>query len=168
MERKSVLQTAIRASRSWHVLAHKSFQLAPKPFLIGRIDYNPSVIWISPKSSTCLSGKLHCFVRTKITSPIAKSTSPGLLDTTFFARWTGYSFISYFDWRQLLQTYKKLLSKNKSRELASWFTCSVVITVWAVKIELYLTTLKRCIPPFTIPWRGASNEWPNHISLAFM
>ena len=44
VERKSVLQTAICASRSWHVLAHKSFQLAPKPFLIGRIDYNPSVI----------------------------------------------------------------------------------------------------------------------------
>ena len=27
-----------------NVLAHKSFQLAPKPFLISRIDYNPSVI----------------------------------------------------------------------------------------------------------------------------
>ena len=33
------------------VLAHKSFQLVPKPFLISRIDYNPSVIWISPKNS---------------------------------------------------------------------------------------------------------------------
>ena len=30
------------------VLAHESFQLAPKLFLISRIDYNPSVIWISP------------------------------------------------------------------------------------------------------------------------
>ena len=66
--------------------AHKSFQLAPKPFLISRIDYNPSVIWISPKNSTCPSGKL----RTKITSPIAKSTSPGLSDTTFFARWNAF------------------------------------------------------------------------------
>ena len=35
------------------------------------------------KNSTCPSGKL----RTKITSPIAKSNSPGLSDTTFFARW---------------------------------------------------------------------------------
>ena len=25
-------------------IAHKSFQLAPKPLLISRIDYNPSVI----------------------------------------------------------------------------------------------------------------------------
>ena len=82
VQRKSVLQPAIWASYSQHVLAHKSFQLAPKPFLISRIDYNPSVIWISQKNSTCPSGKL----RTKITSPIAKSTSSGLLDTTFFAR----------------------------------------------------------------------------------
>ena len=27
--------------------------LAPKPFLIRSIDYNPSVIWISPKNGTC-------------------------------------------------------------------------------------------------------------------
>ena len=81
VRRKLVSQPAIQASCSWHVLAHKSFQLVPKPFLISRIDYNPSVIWISPKNSTCLSGKL----RTKITSSMAKSSSPRLLDTTFFA-----------------------------------------------------------------------------------
>ena len=44
VQRKSVLQPAILASCSYPVLAHKSFQLAPKPFLISRIDYNPSVI----------------------------------------------------------------------------------------------------------------------------
>ena len=58
-------------------------QLAPKPFLISRIDYNPSVIWISQKNFTCPSGKL----RTYISSPIAKPTSPKRSDTTFFARW---------------------------------------------------------------------------------
>ena len=36
----------------------------------------------SSKNFTCLSGKLI----TEFTSPIAKSTSPGLSDTTFFAR----------------------------------------------------------------------------------
>ena len=82
-ENHAVLQPAIRARCRWHVLAHKSLQLAPKPFLIGQIDNNPSVIWISPKNSTCPSGKL----RTKNTSPIAKSTSPRLSDTTFFAHW---------------------------------------------------------------------------------
>ena len=35
-----------------------------------------------PNNFTCPSGKL----RTEFTSPIATSTSPGLLDTTFFAR----------------------------------------------------------------------------------
>ena len=38
----------------------------------------------SSKYFTCPSGKL----RTEFTSPIAKSTSPGLSDTTFFARWS--------------------------------------------------------------------------------
>ena len=36
----------------------------------------------SPKNLTCLLGKLI----TEFSSPIAKSTSPGLSDTTFFAR----------------------------------------------------------------------------------
>ena len=54
---KSVLQPAIRASCSYLALVHRSLQLAPKPFLISRIDYNPSVIWISPQNSNGLSGK---------------------------------------------------------------------------------------------------------------
>ena len=37
----------------------------------------------SSKNFTCPSGKLI----TEFTSPIAKPTSPGLSDTTFFARW---------------------------------------------------------------------------------
>ena len=94
VQRKSVLQPAIRASCSWHVLAHKSFQLVPKPFLISRIDHNPSVIWISPRNSTCLSGKL----RTKITSPIAKSTCPGLSYPTFFAPcWVTFCLLPYLN-----------------------------------------------------------------------
>ena len=52
-----------------HVLAQKSFHLAR--------------ILNSPQKVTCPSGKL----RTEFTSSIAKSTSPGLLDTTFFACW---------------------------------------------------------------------------------
>ena len=42
----------------------------------------------SSKYFTCPSDKL----RTESTSPIAKSTSPGLSDTTFFARWPEYTF----------------------------------------------------------------------------
>ena len=65
------------------LLAHESFQLAPKPFLISRIDYNTSVIWISQKKFTCSSGKL----KTEFTGPKPKSTSPRLSNTTFFACW---------------------------------------------------------------------------------
>ena len=39
--------------------------------------------WNFTKNFTCPLGKL----RTEFTSPIAKSSSPGLSDTTFFARW---------------------------------------------------------------------------------
>ena len=35
-------------------VALKSFQLAPKPLLISRIDYSPSVIWISQKKKQLL------------------------------------------------------------------------------------------------------------------
>ena len=49
------------------------------------IDYSSSLIWIPPLKITCLSEKL----RTEFTSPTAKSTSPMLWDTTFFARWEG-------------------------------------------------------------------------------
>ena len=42
------------------------------------IDYSSSVIWLSQKTSLALK------LRTEFTSPIAKSTSPGLSDTTLF------------------------------------------------------------------------------------
>ena len=44
--------------------------------------YSSFVIWILPKNFICPSGKL----RIEITNPIAKSTNPGISDTTFFAR----------------------------------------------------------------------------------
>ena len=46
---------------------------SPKTFLTSRIDFTVLLIRIPQKGSA-------------FTSPIAKSTSPGLLDTTFFAR----------------------------------------------------------------------------------
>ena len=46
------------------------------------LSYSTSVILLLRKIFTCPSGKLS----TEFTSPIAKSTSPGLSDTTFFAR----------------------------------------------------------------------------------
>ena len=48
---------------------------------MSRIYFSSSVIQIPQKNITCPSGKL----RTEFTSPIEKSTSPVLLDNTFFA-----------------------------------------------------------------------------------
>ena len=48
------------------------------------MSYSTFVILILRKIFACPSGKLS----TEFTSPIAKSTSPGLSDTTFFARCT--------------------------------------------------------------------------------
>ena len=53
-----------------------------------RIYYSSSVIWISKTKWTCPSGKL----RTEFTCSKAKSTSPGLSDTTILARWFAWIF----------------------------------------------------------------------------
>ena len=60
-----------------------SFQLAPKAFRLAKLISHFFCYSNSSKNITCPSGKL----KTYFTSPIAKSTSPGLLDTTFFAHW---------------------------------------------------------------------------------
>ena len=124
-------------SGSQHVLAHKSFQLAPKPFLISRTDYNPPVIWISPKNSTCPLGKL----RTKITSPMAKSTSPGLSNTTFFSHWK----------------YKWAPPPNKHHtknviDAAMLFQVNIVFILnlfVAIKLPQLVTKCLRCCHTFT-------------------
>ena len=55
---------------------------------MSRIYYSSSVIWISKTKLTCPSGKL----RTEFTCSKAKSTSPGLSDTTILARWFAWIF----------------------------------------------------------------------------
>ena len=55
---------------------------------MSRIDYSSSVIRIPKKNITCPSGKS----KTEFTSPIAKSTSPGLSDNTFLAHCAKYEF----------------------------------------------------------------------------
>ena len=56
---------------------------SPKPFWRAELISQFFCYSNSSKSITCPSGKL----KTEFTCPIAKSTSPGLSDTTFFARW---------------------------------------------------------------------------------
>ena len=84
VQRKSFLQCLAfgQAEASINLLAQMSFQLAPKAFwraeLISQFFYYSN----SSKNITCMLGKL----KTEFTSLIAKSTNPGLSDTTFFAR----------------------------------------------------------------------------------
>ena len=152
---KSVLQPAIWASCRYHVLAHKSFQLAPKPFLIGRIDNNPSVIWISPKNSTCPSGKL----RTKNTSPMAKSTSPGLLDTTFFARWFPFPPFSHSSKFFVVDEFPSLFQQNC--QLCGLYTgktpCMATPCKWPAAISSHL-----CKTVFEFPLSLISSKRPPH------
>ena len=58
---------------------------SPKNFLTSRIDFTVLLLFKFLKNITCLLGKL----KTEFTSPIVKSTSPGLSDTTFFAHLPG-------------------------------------------------------------------------------
>ena len=62
-----------------------SFQLAPKTFWLAELISQFFCSSNSSKNITCPSGKL----KTEFTSLIAKSTSPGLSDTTFFACCSG-------------------------------------------------------------------------------
>ena len=65
---------------------------------MSRIDYSE----FPPKNFTCPWSNL----RTQFTSPVAKSTSPGLSDTTFFVRWHGR-----------LEMLNLSLSKEKQKEI---------------------------------------------------
>ena len=74
-----IASLAFRASCSYHGLAQKSFQLVRKR--TGLITVTLFLCNLnSLKKVPCPSGKL-----TEFTNPIAKSTSPGLSDSTFFA-----------------------------------------------------------------------------------
>ena len=70
-----------QAEASINLLAQTSFELAPKAFWRAELISQFFLYSNCSKNITCPSGKL----KTEFTSPIAKSTSPGLLDTTFFA-----------------------------------------------------------------------------------
>ena len=74
----------------WHVMWYLIFHFVratfgPQEFIrnLKHLSYSTFVILILRKIFACPWGKLS----TEFTNRIAKSTSPGLSDTTFFARW---------------------------------------------------------------------------------
>ena len=93
---------------------------ARKKFLMSIGYLNFSVIWIPKKNFICPSGKL----RIGITSPVAKSTSPGLSDTTFFACWSFkmvISFVCLFPMHPLLSIMAVLHQVNYWQQRAYSF-----------------------------------------------
>ena len=85
VQRKSFLQLAIQAQTS--------FQVGPQIFWWAELISQFYSKLNSSKYFTCQSGKF----KTEFTSPIAKSTSPGLSDTTFFARCAASFFYCFVE-----------------------------------------------------------------------
>ena len=111
VQRKLFLQLAIRASWSLHFLAQTSFQLAPKAFWREELTSQFICYSNSSKNITCPSGKL----KTEFTSPIAKSTSPGLSDTTFLHACYGQS------WRSRGSVLQGWVGQNPGNKVGIWF-----------------------------------------------
>ena len=78
---KKIIFTACLSGKLKSFLAQTSFSNSPKPFWWAELISQFFCYSNSSKNITCPSGKL----KTEFTCPIAKSTSPGLSDTTFFA-----------------------------------------------------------------------------------
>ena len=91
------------------LLAQTSFELAPKAFWRAELISQLFCYLNSSKKITCSSG----YLKTKFTSLIAKSTSPGLSDTTFFARWPKIIVFGYWPY-----IYAEWLSKY-----SIWWCC---------------------------------------------
>ena len=83
VQRKSFLQLDIRAS--WTFTSPIIISTSPKNVLMSRLTSQFFCNLNSSKNFTCPLGKLI----TGFTSPIAKSSSPGVSDTTLFACWLG-------------------------------------------------------------------------------
>ena len=77
---------------------------SPKSVLMSRLSSQFFCNLNSSKKFTCLSGKLII----EFTSPMAKSTTPGLSDTTFFARWCYFRLTYRYcnSWYFLLSKWK--------------------------------------------------------------
>ena len=81
---KKIIFTACHSGKLKLAFTSPDFiSASPKSFSSSRINFTLLLLFEFPKEHHLPVGKL----KTDFTSLIAKSTSPGLLDTTFFARW---------------------------------------------------------------------------------
>ena len=99
----------------------------------------------SSKNITCPLGKL----KTEFTSQIAKSTSPGLSDTTFFARWASDLFFGVFK-----------LKKNCSQFCSSkLFWGLVKMTLVLVHVSYSLPEVQALKMILFAPWTQEFLRW---------
>ena len=87
----------------------------PQEFIrnLKHLSYSTFVILILRKIFACPSDKLS----TEFTSPIAKCTSPGLLDTTFFARWLTHSSVKFHIHWSIVRVYIYTTAKLSGKAL---------------------------------------------------
>ena len=156
-QRKSFLQPASRASWSYHLRAQTSI------FWWAELTSHFFCKLNSSKYFTCPLGKL----RTEFTSPIAKSTSPGLSDTTFFVHctcilgaWSPRGVSTY-----LFTEMPELLIQNSTFQMQSLFGSSYNLGQKVLRI-LYFLTHRTPIhrigtamaPPLAPPWSKLSSQ----------
>ena len=108
----------------------------PKKNLMDRIDYCFSIMWISPKKFICLLGKL----RTEFTTPMRKSTSPELLDTTCFARWSDLKLLCMYQLLFALNIFKTAFFNNtvETRNFENKFLKKLVNFVLVNYFQIHL------------------------------
>ena len=150
MQRKSFLQLAIRSSWSQDLLPHTSFQLASKAFWQAELFSQFFCYSNCSKNITCPPGKL----KTEFISPIAKSTSPGLLDITFFAHWIMknylHSCLQIGHWEVKAMFIFSQKKTDLQLDFPKLWTCTQHIYNWQgiVLWESELITLYSGTPPW--------------------
>ena len=111
-------------------------QLAPKTFWLAELISQFFCYSNSSKNISYPLGKL----KTEFTCPIAKSTSPGLSDTTFFARWGDATKFSKTNWLVI-----GLIEYFDCIVFRSWLQWFIQFTVWWDLIPCHQLVVKRWV-----------------------
>ena len=158
VQRKSFLQLAIWAS--W-----TSFQPAPQTFWKAELISQLFSYSNFSKDITCPLGKL----KTEFTHPIAKSPSPGLSDTTFFARcitlptWCSLKYaISVYNVEGNVVDYHPVKVKNPSTSFyisVVWVPCSTWTSSCFNFSSLFFTIFKILNNSLIVNLQLAVSQW---------
>ena len=130
----------------------------PKNLLTSRIDFTVLLLFKFFTKITCLLGKL----KTEFTSLIAKSTSPGLSDTTFFACWDRKGILGH--WQDMWNTLMLFLEVAIKWESNSWEVRRFQLIFWNV-IKSHVTTSKQTVHNFVMATPREHDTWQHWIKV---